>query len=104
MLHPIERIIGSGDRDDLGQGVHSRRWSSFGVGGNLLVHLLFFIRVTEDDDISIAGWPKDPTAEVTKESSGELLIPRGVEESIFLLGGRKIHHRDPLGGPTLLTH
>jgi hypothetical protein len=104
ILHPIGCIIGVGGRDGWGLGVHSRRWSSFDIGGDFLAHLLFFIRVSKDDDITVAGWSKEPTIEVTKESLGELLILRGVGESIFLLIGRKIHHRDPLGGPVMLMH
>jgi hypothetical protein len=68
------------------------------------MHLLFFINVAEDDDITITGRPKEPTVEVTEESSGELFIPRGLGESIFLLIRREIHHRDPLRGPAVLTH
>jgi hypothetical protein len=39
------------------------------------MHLLFLIRVTEDDDVAVAGWPNKPTFEVTEELFGELLIP-----------------------------
>jgi hypothetical protein len=40
------------------------------------VHLLFFlIRVAEDDDLAIAGWPKELAVEVAKEPFGELRIP-----------------------------
>jgi hypothetical protein len=64
-------VIGGGG---WGRGLHIRRWHSFGVGGILLAHLFFFIRVAEDDDLVIARWPKDTTVEVTEESPGELLI------------------------------
>jgi hypothetical protein len=39
------------------------------------VHLFFLIRVTEDDNITVTGLPKNTTIEVTKKSPGELLIP-----------------------------
>jgi hypothetical protein len=69
-------IIGVGSRGDWGRGHYSRKWCSFGVGGILLVHLLFFlIRVAEDDDLAIAGWPKELAVEVAKEPFGELRIP-----------------------------
>jgi hypothetical protein len=42
------------------------------------VHLLFFIRVAEDDDLAITGWPKDVVVDVTKKPSGERLIPRDI--------------------------
>jgi hypothetical protein len=71
----LRRIIDIGGGDDWGQRVHIRRWSSFGVGGILLVHLLFFIRVDEDYDVVVVGWPKKPTVEVAEESPGKLLIP-----------------------------
>jgi hypothetical protein len=70
-LHPIECIIG---RDSWGRGVHSRRWSNFGVTGDLLACLFFFIGVTEDDDVAITRRPKKLMIEFPEESSGELLI------------------------------
>jgi hypothetical protein len=69
----------------LDRGLHSRRWSSFGVGGMLLVHLLFFVRVTEDDDFAVARRPEDLTVEVAKKSPGELLIMRVVMKETFLI-------------------
>jgi hypothetical protein len=71
-LRPFGRII---SRDEWGSGVHSRKWSSFSISSDLLIHLLFFINVAEDDDIAITGRPREPTVEVTEESSGELFIP-----------------------------
>jgi hypothetical protein len=47
-------IVGEGS---WGQGPCSRRWRSFGVGGLLLAHLLFYIGVAEDDDLAIIGRP-----------------------------------------------
>jgi hypothetical protein len=49
-----------------GRRLHNRRWCSFGIGDILLAHLFFFIIVAEDDDLAIAGRPKDPALEVTK--------------------------------------
>jgi hypothetical protein len=72
VLRPFGHIRGIGR---WGRGVHSRRWSSFGVGGDLLTHLLFFIGVAEDDDVVIAGQPKEPTVEFAEESSDGLFIP-----------------------------
>jgi hypothetical protein len=74
ILHPIGRIIGVSGGYGWGRGVYSRRWSSFSVGGDLLAHLLFIIRVIEDDDIVVIRRPKEPTVNVDKESLGELLI------------------------------
>jgi hypothetical protein len=54
----------------------SRSSCIFSVGSLLLTHLLFFfIEVTEDDDLTVIGWPKDVTVEVAKKSSDKLLIP-----------------------------
>jgi hypothetical protein len=58
----------------LGRRVHNRRWSSFSIGGDLLACLLFFIRVTEDEDVSVTERPKKITVEFREESSGELRI------------------------------
>jgi hypothetical protein len=68
-----------------GQRLHSRRWHSFGVGGILLAHLFFFIRIAEDDEFIIAGRPKNIAVEVTKESPSELLILRGIRDETFLI-------------------
>jgi hypothetical protein len=59
----------------------------FGGGGDgdLLTHLLFFIKVIEDANLAIVEWPKYLTVEATKEFPGELLIPRDVRDKIFLL-------------------
>jgi hypothetical protein len=103
VVHPFRCVISIGSGDGWGQGVHSGRWSDFSDDGVLLVHLLFFIRVANNDDIAIAGRPKKPAVEVIEESLGELLLPRSVGEGIFLLR-RKIHHRDPLGRPAMLIH
>jgi hypothetical protein len=59
-------------------GLHIRRWCSFDISDILLTHLLFFIRVVEDDDIAVIRWPKKIVVEVTEESLGELLILRGI--------------------------
>jgi hypothetical protein len=73
--HPVWCTIGVGSGDGWGRGVHSRRWRDFNVGSILCTHLLFFIRVTEDDDIAVVGWPEKPMVEVTEELLEELLIP-----------------------------
>jgi hypothetical protein len=101
-LHPIGRIIGVIGGDGWGQGVYSRRWSSFDIGGDLLALLLFFIRVTENNDVAISRRPKKLMVEFGEESSGEHFITRNVGEA-FLLVGRKIHHRDILGRPVMLS-
>jgi hypothetical protein len=67
------------------------------------MHLLFFVRVVEVDDVVITGQPKKPTVEVTKVLPDELLIPQSVREGILLFK-RKIHHGDPLGGSAMLIH
>jgi hypothetical protein len=38
------------------------------------MHLFFFIRIPEDDDLAIIGRPEDIAVEVTKKFLGELLI------------------------------
>jgi hypothetical protein len=58
ILHPIGSIIGVIGRDGWGRGVHSRRWSKFGVDGDLLACLPFFIRVTKDDTFPLLGGPR----------------------------------------------
>jgi hypothetical protein len=75
ILLPFGCIVGIGGRDGWGRGVQNRWWSSFGVNGVLLMHLLLFIRVAKNDDVAIAGQSKKPTVEVIKESLSELLIP-----------------------------
>jgi hypothetical protein len=56
-------------------GPGSRRWCDFSISGVFLAHLLFFIRVIEDDDIAVIGRTEKPKVEVTEELSGKLLIP-----------------------------
>jgi hypothetical protein len=75
-----------------------------GISESLLTRLLFFIRVTENDDLAVVGWPKKTMVEVTKELSGEFLILLCIEESVFLLIRSQIHHRDPLRGFAQLKH
>jgi hypothetical protein len=102
-LHPIRHIIGIGGANRRGRGVPNIRWSSFVGGGDLLVHLLFFIRVAEDNDITVAKWPKKFTVEFTEESSSELGLTRDLMED-FLLIERKIHHKDRLRRTIVLTN
>jgi hypothetical protein len=59
IMFSFRRIIDAGGKDGWGRRVHNRRWSSFGVNG-VLAHLLFFIRVIEDDDVAIVERPKNP--------------------------------------------
>jgi hypothetical protein len=101
ILHPLGCIINVDGEGGWGWGLYNKRWRGFGVGGVFLAHLLFFIKVVEDDDFAITGWPKELMIEVIEESFGKLIIPRDVRDEIFLIR-RKIHHWDPLGGPTLL--
>jgi hypothetical protein len=82
---PLIGIIGVAIGGGWGRGLHSRRWQSFSVSGDLLVHLFFFIRVVEDDDFAIARWPKDTAVEVIEESPIELLILRGIRVETFLI-------------------
>jgi hypothetical protein len=49
--------IGVVDGGGWDRGPCSRRWRNFGISGLLLVHLLFFIGVIEDDDLAVAGRP-----------------------------------------------
>jgi hypothetical protein len=59
---PIEGVtlvgaIGVVDGGGSGRGPCNRRCCSFDVGGLLLAHILFFIGVTEDDDVVVTGRP-----------------------------------------------
>jgi hypothetical protein len=56
-LHPIRCIINVVGGDG-GRRVHNRRCSIFGVNGDLIARLLFFIGVTEDDYVVVVGRPK----------------------------------------------
>jgi hypothetical protein len=103
ILHPIGRIIDVDGGDRWGWGIHSRRWSSFDVGGDILARLLFFIGVAEDDDIAVTRRPKKLVVEFIEEPSGELLVPRDIGED-FLFIERKIHHWDHLGGTAMLMN
>jgi hypothetical protein len=73
-MHPLRIFIGIDGGRGWCRGPHSRRWCSFDIGGILLAHFFFFMRVAEDDDVAIAGRPEDVAVEVTKKSSAELLI------------------------------
>jgi hypothetical protein len=60
--------------------------------------------VTENDDLAVAGWPKDVAVEVTKKFSSELLIPWDISNETFLIKRwRKIHHMSLARAP-LLKH
>jgi hypothetical protein len=84
ILHPVGCVIGSGDGGGWGWGVSNRRWHSFGISAVILVHLLFFIGVAEENHIVITGQPEKSTVEVAKELPGNLLVPRSVGEGVFL--------------------
>jgi hypothetical protein len=85
VLHPLGIFIGIGDRGSWSRGPCNRRWHNFGIDGILLVHFFFVVRVAEDDDVAIVGWPEDVTVEVAKRSPGELLIMRGIRDETFLI-------------------
>jgi hypothetical protein len=72
---PVRCIIGVGDEGSWGRGVSSKRRCSFGIGAVILVHLLFFIGVTEDDHVAITGWPKKTTVALTEQLPDDFLIP-----------------------------
>jgi hypothetical protein len=74
-LHPIGCFVGIGCGGGGICRVYSRRWSSLGVGGGVLVRLIFVVRITEDNDFAIAGRPENVAVEVTEELPGELLVP-----------------------------
>jgi hypothetical protein len=88
--HPIRGatlidIIGVFGGGGWGLRLYSRRWCNFGVGGMLLTHIFFFIRVAEDDDFAITGQLKDTAVEVTKKSPDELLILLGIIDETFFI-------------------
>jgi hypothetical protein len=93
VFHPCRCII-SVSGGDWGRIDCSSSSRIFGVGSLLLVHLLFFfIEITEDDDLTVAGRPKDVVVEVTKKSSNEFLISRDISDETFLIRRwRKFHH------------
>jgi hypothetical protein len=101
IFHPHKCIIGVA-RGGWGMVDCNKSSRISGVGSLLLVYLLFFfIGVAQDDDLTVARWPKDVTVEVTKKSSGELLIPRDISDETFLIKRwRKIHHWSLPGGPS----
>jgi hypothetical protein len=71
-LHPIGCFIGIGGGGGGNRGVYSRRRSSLGVDGGVLVHLIFVIRITEDDHFAVVGRPENVAVEVAEELPGEL--------------------------------
>jgi hypothetical protein len=73
--HPIGCVVGIGCGGGGIRGVCSKRWSSLGVDGGVLMRLILIVGVTEDNDFAIVGWPEDVTVEVAKELPGELLVP-----------------------------
>jgi hypothetical protein len=84
-LHLYGHIISISSEDGWGHRVHSRRGSSFGVGGDHLTHLLFFFGVIEDDNVVVAGRPKDPTIEASLDEEEELLpkVHKGLRPLFF---------------------
>jgi hypothetical protein len=97
ILHLVGCVIGSGNGGSWGWGVSNRRWNGFGISAVVLVYLLFFIGVVEDNHIIITRQPEKSTLEVAKELPDDLLVSRSVGEGVFL-PLREIHHREPLGG------
>jgi hypothetical protein len=85
-LHPPGCFIGVSGGGGWGWDPCSRRRCSFGTDVILLAYLLFFlIRVAEDDDFVITGWPEDVAVEVTEEPYGELLITWSIRDETFLV-------------------
>jgi hypothetical protein len=102
--HPIRCVVGIGCGGGGIRGVCSRRWSSLGVDGDVLVRLILIVGVTEDNDFAIAGRPEDVAVEVTEELPGELLIPWGISDGIFLAWRwSQIHNWDRLRRTALLA-
>jgi hypothetical protein len=85
ILHPLDYFIGVGGGGDCGRDPCSRRRHNSGIGGDLLTHLLFLIRVAEDDDLAITRWPQDSVVKVTEESSGKLCIPRSIGDEALVI-------------------
>jgi hypothetical protein len=83
--HPLGCIISVGGGGGWSRGLHRRRWHNIGIDGILLTHLLFFIEVVEDDDVSVTGRPKKTAVEVVEELPSELLIMQGVREENLLV-------------------
>jgi hypothetical protein len=73
-LHLIGCLIVAGDGGSWSRRVCSRRWHSFGVGVVILVHLLSFLGVAQDN-IAVTGRVKKASVEVTKELASDLFIP-----------------------------
>jgi hypothetical protein len=74
-LHLVRFIIIVGGGGDRSQGVPSRRRRGFDVRAVILAHLLFFLRVAEDDDVAIIRRPSKATIEVAEELASNFLIP-----------------------------
>jgi hypothetical protein len=73
-LHPIRCFVGIRCGGGDIRGVCSRRWSSLGIDGSVLVRLIFVVGVTEGNDFAIAGQPEDVAVEVAEELPSELLV------------------------------
>jgi hypothetical protein len=92
ILHTLECFFSVGGGGSWGRNPYSRRWCTIGVGGDLLTHILFFIRVTEDDELVIARCPQNVAVEVAEELPGELHIPQSIrDETLLIRRWRKIH-------------
>jgi hypothetical protein len=45
--------------------------------------LFFFIRVAEDDDLAIVGWPQEIAIELTEETLGKLKVINDIMDGFF---------------------
>jgi hypothetical protein len=68
-------LIVIGNTSRWSQGVPWRKWHGTGIGVVILAHLLFFLKVANDDNITIVGRPKMTAVEVTEQLAGNFLIP-----------------------------
>jgi hypothetical protein len=84
-LAPPWVLIGVGDRGSWSRVPHRRRRHCIDVGIVLLTHLLFYIRVTEDDNLADAGLPEKTAVEVGEEPPSKFLILRGIREDALLI-------------------
>jgi hypothetical protein len=84
IFRPCRSIIGVGG-GIWGRVDSSRSSRGFDVDSLLLMSLLLFIRVVEDDDIVVAKRLEDVTVEVAKKFLGELHVTRSVSDEVFLI-------------------
>jgi hypothetical protein len=63
-------------KGDWGRVDNSRSSCGFGADSLLLLHLLFFIRVVDDNDLAVTRRLNDVTVKVAEKFSGELRVAR----------------------------